>query len=112
MDYIEEVAPLLAEMEDQLESRGRLVENDNTDGFTLELLHPIDIGATPITAVPLARPTLRNLSAPGSRSKGDVRRNVQIIRNLSGLTTKIVHSLSMADYLTLVEQFRIWRDSS
>ena len=111
MDYISEVAPLLAQMEDNLSERGVLEEDEESGGFSLILAHPIQVGPTKVSAVNLSRPTLNTFSSPGSRNKGEVRRHVKIIRNLTGLTNQAVHDMSVVDYLTIVERFQIWRDS-
>ena len=110
MDYIDDIAPLLSQMEDQLTVRGKLEEDEDTRDFTLKLLHPITVGPISLKQITVKRPTLTNLSVPGSRNKGEVRRNVQVIRNLTGLTTTVIHEFAVVDYLTLVEQFQIWRE--
>ena len=111
MDYISEITPLLSQMEDNLSERGVLVEDEESGGFSLVLAHPIQVGPTKMSAISLSRPTLNTFSSPGSRNKGEVRRHVKIIRNLTGLTNQAVHDMSVVDYLTIVEQFQIWRDS-
>ena len=110
MDYIKDIAPMLSEMEEQLSVRGDLQEDEDTGEFVLELSLPIQVGTTKITTIRLVRPTMKNLRAPNSRQRGEVRRNVQVIQQLSGLTPKVVRNMSVADYLTVVEQFQVWRD--
>ena len=111
MDYISAVAPLLAQMEDDLSERGVLEEDEESGGFSLTLAYPIQAGSTKVSVISLSRPTLNTFSSPGSRNKGEVRRHVKIIRNLTGLTNQAVHDMSVVDYLTIVERFQIWRDA-
>ena len=84
LDYISEVAPLLSKMEEDLSERGVFEEDEESGGFKLTLAYPIQVGAVKVSYISLSRPTLDTFASPGSRNKGEVRRHVKIIRNLTG----------------------------